>query len=480
MLQANAFAAFRFHVQEEPLSLDPVHAHTTIPSYVVNVLYAPLMVYQAGKLQAWGARSCRYLDDRHVECHLRRDWRWSDGKTVSAADIVLAVQDIFAEKSARTEPLLILENAREVLAKKQPVSELGVKAISNTTVQFYLSEPDSEFMYKLIDPAISPRRRDVSKDGHITAGPYIFEKRIPGRSLSFHTNAKFFIKAERPDIEVLVVDSDDTALSLYQKGAMNFHRRVPPEAGELLKKQKGFFAQPLYRFDYIGFGAALEYQPELRSRMVHGLQKQFDELPKLFPTNGPGGCFGLPVPIVPHRMCLDKRAVVAFSPQELDKLPPLSITVATQGGDSVIRQAEHFQQGWLKSLNVNVEIRTQELKALEAQLRTDPPPLFRRGINLERPTCLAALELFQSNSPNNFIHYKDVKFDELITQMRRSRDEKAKAKLCDLASQMLLKSNRMIPLGEPRFFMVNDQKFDGFSINSLNQIDVSRLRSSRH
>ncbi len=476
MLHYEALAAFRFHIQEEPLSLDPLHSHLTIASYVLNVLYAPLMIYQGGKLKPWGARTCRWSQPLILDCELRKDWLWSDGRSVVADDLVYAIQQIFAEKSARLDGFLSLVNAHEVLEKKLEPTHLGVSARGPRTLRFRLSHPDSEFLYKLIDPAVTPRRRDILPDGHITAGPYIFEKRVPGRSLLFHTNAKFFIKAERPEIEVLIVDSDSTAVSLFEKGELNFHRRLPPESEALFKARKGFFSQPLYRFDYIGMGSALEYQPELRRRLTLSLDKQFQEQSKLFPSNGPGGCFGIPVPIVPHKMCLEKAKILPYAPGEIEKLPNLSLTVATQGGDTVIRQAEHFQQGWKTALHLNVEIKTQEVKQLEGLLRTDPPPLFRRGVNLERPTCLAALELFHSKSPNNFIHFVDKVYDESIDRMRESRDEKLKAKLCDSAGQRLLKSYRMIPLGEPNFFMISDQKFDGFQLNPLNQLDVSRLR----
>lgn len=480
MLHIETFAAFRFHVQEEPMTLDPLHSHSTISSYVLSTLYTPLMQYQDGRLKPLGARRCDWLSGTTLRCQLRTDWLWSDGQPVTADEIVFAVREMFEQKSTRVDSFLGLKNSAEILRHEKPIEQLGVLAISRSAVEFELTKPDIEFQYRLIDPVVSPRRKDILADGHVSAGPFIFEKRVPGRSLLFHNNPKYFVKKPRPDVEVMVVEADDTALKMFDKGELNFHRRLPVEAAPAYQNKPGFIKQPLLRFDYIGVGPELEYQPELRRRLALSLAPQYRAMMKIFASLGPPGCIGLPKALLPHSMCFEKTAVSPYDSKELALLPRLSLTIATQGGDTVVRQAELFQSGWRKNLGLDVEIKLKEVKQLEGDLRKSPPALFRRGVNLERPTCLAALELFQSKSLNNFVHFENKIYDSILDKMRTTRERSAMAALCQKGSELLLKSYRIIPLGEIQFFMLSDQKFDGFRINELNQLDLSHLAERRH
>jgi oligopeptide transport system substrate-binding protein len=475
MFHYEAVAAFRFHVQEEPMSLDPLRSHITLSSYVLNIITAPLMQYQDHQLKPFGADHCDWKTPLQLQCHLRQDWVWSDQKPVEANQIVESFQLLFQQASARADHFLMLKNALAVLRKEKPVTELGVRAVRSKLIEFDLSKPDAEFLYRLIDPVVSPRRSDVPMEGLVSAGPYVFEKRIPGRSLHFKNNKSFFIRRDRPDVEVLIVESDETALGLFEKGQLNFHRRLPLRSLRHYESHPGLIKHQLLRFDYIGMGPDLDREPRLREGLIYSLQPQLLDMVKLFAAAGPGGCVGLSKPLLQKPVCLESRPVQRYSTQDVAALPPLSLTIATQSGDAISQQAELFQSGWQKNLGVKVEIKPEDLQKLEAQLRIRPPSLFRRGVNLERPTCLAALELFRKGGANNFIRFENDEYEKLLIQLSEAKGADQAAKLCERGARILLQSHKMIPLGEIQFYRLSDQKFDGFRINELNQLDLTLL-----
>jgi oligopeptide transport system substrate-binding protein len=479
MLQSFALAEpFRFHIQEEPLSLDPAHSHLTVASWVLNLLHAPLMLYQDQKLVPWGASRCEFKTTRLVECCLRKDWLWSDGNAVKADEILAAVQNVFSEKSSRVNNFLNIKNARKILAGQLKVKSLGVHTSHSSdgtdTISFELEKPDAEFLYRLIDPAVSPHRNSANgfSSGLVASGPYVFVKRQPGRSLLFTTNKNFFVHADRPDVEAMVVDSDDTALRMFEKGGLNLHRRVPPDAVKEYQTRPGFFWRPLLRFDYLGLGPATASDKLLRQNIAASVVRQSKDYEKLFIV-GPTGCVSLTKDILASPVCMDSTIVAEETPHI-----PLALEVSNQGAIIVTRQAELFREGWKKNLNLDVEIRTVELGQLENELRHSPPAIFRRGVNLERPTCLAALELFESGSANNFVGFNDPTYDAILQKMREPQSPAKRSALCAEAIKKLYASALVIPLSESRFPMVSDQKFDGFRINELGQLDLSRLHAN--
>ncbi len=64
-----------------------------------------------------------------------------------------------------------------------------------------------------------------------------------------------------------------------------------------------------------------------------------------------------------------------------------------------------------KNLGWTVELRGQEQAVYLARLRDKPPDVFRKGVSLDRPTCLAALEVFLKGNPENYIALDDPKYE---------------------------------------------------------------------
>lgn len=467
--QLTGRSVFRFHIRSDLEMLDPALSANAIASYLLNSLHTPLLKYQEHKISAGGAHRCLQISKIQYDCFLRDDWHWSDGQKVVASQIVNGFYALNKLSSHARESFLNVDS---------------VQAISESVVRFKLKAPDYDFLYRLIDPALTPRRIDVNlNSGLITSGSFYLHKRVPGRFLYLLPNNYFSKIPSKVHIEILIVDSDDTALRLYQTKKINFLRRLPTNHIGVYKNSPEFFQVPFARVDYIGFGPELVNHELLRKKLVYSLGETYKQFVNVFDALGTPGCFGLST-LNPFNssqspnddLCYKKNAVQPYTLDQLKKLPQLKLQFSMLGEDDIRRSMEFFQHGWKKNLNLQVELQAIEHGVFSRILQDSPPALFRRGVSLMRPTCLAALEIFESSNPNNFIRFKNTRYDQIVKKLRVYVDDKISPEaLCRQGFNILLFSHRLIPLGAIHFSMLADHKFDNFYLNELNQLDVSRL-----
>ena len=88
------------------------------------------------------------MDGKSYIFHLRKNARWTDGKPVTAHDVVWAIQrNILPQtNSPNVAPLFIIKNARNINSGIiKDISRLGVKAIDDYSVEFQLEYPAAYF-----------------------------------------------------------------------------------------------------------------------------------------------------------------------------------------------------------------------------------------------------------------------------------------------------------------------------------------------
>ncbi|HMN70221.1 MAG TPA: peptide ABC transporter substrate-binding protein, partial [Bdellovibrionales bacterium] len=154
----------------------------------------------------------------------------------------------------------------------------------------------------------------------------------------------------------------------------------------------------------------------------------------------------------------------------------LEMGFSRMGGDDIARGAEWFQGQWKRHLGLTVELQSEEQAVYLRQLKVKPPAIFRKGVSLDRPTCLAGLEVFTKGNPENYIRFEDAKYEELVNELRRAKGEGKRRIACRKAVEHLLFTRRLIPLGEMYFTILVDPLYTGWDLNELNQLDLSRLQ----
>lgn len=477
-----AAPVFSFHLFSEPHNLDPQITSSASGNYLFFNIYRGLYRYHDERgLIPDGARHCK-RDGLKVICELRKERRWSNGTEIQAADYVAAFRRLIDPvlASPQADVLFTVKNARAIWRKEKPITELGIAAQGPTTLVVELAEEDPEFEYKLIHPALSPlppggyRTKNQASE-QVTSGPYRISDWKSGAWIDLKNNTNYQAKGKRPDAKVFFVDNDLTAITLFETGKMSFLRRIPAEDLPRLRGKPGFKQVPMARFDYIGFGPALKDAPEVREALAKSIN--FPQFKKLFDTFTPPGCPSLPARYMDRVNCLKFDAKKARALLKKDSKLPKEYKFSKMGGDDIARGAEWYQRQWYTNLGFKVELRSEEQSVYLSQLRSNPPAIFRKGVNLDRPTCLAALEIFTKNHPENYIRLDDPEYESLVKKVIAASSEPARKIACRKAVDHLLHTYRLIPQGEMFFSTLASLKFTGWTLNSLNQLDLTELKA---
>lgn len=477
-------AVFRFHLSVEPGGLDPAKLTSSESNYFLfNVLRGLMKVDTDGNVQPELAERCTWKSGlRVLVCRVKKTARWSDGKPIRAQDFVWSWRRLVAPESKGVGVTLLegVENAFAIHKGEKSIDQLGIRAINDREVEIRLAKDDREFPDRLAHPALAVVREGGSYDRASAtsapiSGPYKVAKWQGGR-IRLENNPHYNTH-KRPPIEILVIDEDETALNLYREGTLTFLRRLPTHYLKSWRGSKELYQIPVSRFDYIGFGPGLRAALEFRQALAAALD--YKELQVLYDALGTPGCPSLDPRLMKtvscHHFSKERaQALWAKVPGEL-KTKRWTLKFSKLGGDDIQKGMEWAQQQWKKNLGLTVDIQGVEQGVYLQELKNNTPDIFRKGVGLDRPTCLAALEIFSKGHPENYLRLDLPEFENALVGLKNATSPKARAERCTKATAILLERAEIIPLGQIHFSMLAKPQFKGWVLNSLNQLDLSNL-----
>lgn len=483
LLITNAcFANFSFHLNSEPLSLDPAHLRGVSGQYLHHALYQNLLKYDNERgLIPSAAKKCSFKNKLTVVCKLKKNLVFSNNKPIKAENFVWAFDKLFASstKTTVTQLFLNLKNAKQILAGKVNDSSLGVKAVDDFTLEFQLAQPDPDFLYNLLHSATAPlpeRNYNFPKSNLITSGPYKIQSWKPGFNLVL-TNNKLhsFKNSNRPNIDIYFLESHETALQLYSKGTLKFLKLLSTVKIPKFQKSPEFFFSPMLRFDYIGFGEELKPFPLLRKALLTSVD--FKHTKTLLNAKEAFGCAGLPSSFTVNKICYKfapKRAKELLLKENPNyKNVKLKLHYSVAGGESIKTAMEWLQNQWKQHLGLSIQLVSVERGMLVSTIKTLKPSLFRKGVEMVRPTCLSTLEIFSKGNPSNYIQLDNSKFQTELRKLQTATNRQQ----CTRTLKALLNADALLPLGEMHFAMLAKPEYSGFKINYLNQLDLTNLKA---
>lgn len=177
-------------------------------------------------------------DDQTVyTIKLRDDAKWSDGSAVTAKDFVYAWQTIVDPKTAAEYAGIfvgVMKNAGDIVDGKKDPSELGVKAVDDTTLEVTLEQPVPYFLSLLTFPTFYPQNQEyVEKQGESYAkdsehmiynGAFVMKDWTnTSKTWKFEKNDKYWNKENTKvdQINVQVVKEPGAAVNLFDTGKLD-------------------------------------------------------------------------------------------------------------------------------------------------------------------------------------------------------------------------------------------------------------------
>jgi oligopeptide transport system substrate-binding protein len=199
----------------------------------VNCLYSEGLVrVHNGKIlpgiaESWDIRN----NGQTYIFHLRKSV-WHDGKPVTAHDFEYTFKRLVDPKTGSRYAIIadVIKNAVPIIGNKMPPSDLGVKALDDSTLQIDLEYPADFFLLILNSGVFYPVNPDyVKKYGKEYAsspdkleynGPFILKEHKNEESNVLVKNPNYWnAKAVKLDkIEMLVIPDENTALTLFENG----------------------------------------------------------------------------------------------------------------------------------------------------------------------------------------------------------------------------------------------------------------------
>lgn len=166
---------------------------------------------------------------------LREDAKWSNGDPVTANDFVYAWQKVVNPDTAAQYAymLYVIENGQEINSGEKEISELGVKAIDDNTLEVKLANAVPYFKSLLSFGTFMPQNQKfveekgdkygLEADTTIYNGPFTLSEWKHEESFKLSKNEEYWDKdaVKLETVNFKIVKDTNTAVNLYETGKID-------------------------------------------------------------------------------------------------------------------------------------------------------------------------------------------------------------------------------------------------------------------
>lgn len=460
----------------EVQSLDP-HKNEGIPEANIDRdLFEGLLINDiagrpiAGVAQEWDNDGSKVWTFR-----LRENARWSDGKPVTAHDFVYSWRRL-ADPTTVSPYASFLQNARvnnidDIIAGKKPVTDLGVKALDDYTLEVTLSEPVSYFLKMVVHHSLSPVPKEtVEKYGDkwtqpgniVTNGAYtlkewvVNERIVLERSPGYWDDAKTVINR----VTYLPISSDVAGVNRYRSGEIDM-TSVPVDLFRKLKKElpAELHVNPSLCTYYYEINHKKAPFNDVRVRSALKLALDRDIITKRVKNQGELSAYSFTPPYTDGMKATEPEWFSAWSQQQRDQQAkkllaeagysvsnPLTFSLLYNTSEDHKKLAIAAASMWKKTLGVNVKLENQEWKTFLDSRRQGNFEVARAAWCADYNEPSAFLNTMLSDSSNNRTGYQSPAFDKLVIDALKASDEIQRAERYAAAELQMDKDSVIIPV----------------------------------
>ena len=455
-------------------SLDPAYIESVSAQLVGIDLFEGLTRIDAagnvvpGVAQSWSRPS----PDVWV-FKLRHDARWSDGRPVTSADFVYAWQRVADPKTASPYTIAVefVKNAKAVIAGKQPTSSLGVRAIDPYTLEVTTETPTPFFPELAEGSTLAPVDRATvakfgrtwTRPGNLTGnGPYVLADWQPNNRIVLTKNPYYWNAANVAIAKAtwLPIESDETALRMYQAGQIDMTFQLPSGQYAQLMKQFGHDLKATtqigtYYYSLNNNDTALR---DARVRQALSMVLDRDLLTAKITQNGERPAYGLVVngtkgaqPFTPEWAAwpMAKRVDAGralLRAAGYSDAKPLAFKLTYNTNELHKKVALFASSEWRSKLGVNVTIENLEFKVLLKQRHDGAYQIARNGWYADYNDAMTFYALVQCASPQNDQRSCNAKADAQADEANRQLDDAKRSAMLTQAFSLAMNDYPMVPL----------------------------------
>jgi len=426
-------------------------------------------------------------DGRVYTFRIRPDAVFHDGKPVTAEDVRWSLERV-------TDPLTEAPNVDQYLGDivgvdaklAGDVLEIsGVRVINERTIEITIDAPKSFFLAKMTYPTAfvldrenieaNPKNWFRKPNG---TGPFNITEYKVGETLILSRHDAYHLgPAKVAEVEMIL--SGGTSMLMYENDEIDISGVGLADLDRLLEPSNSLNAEltraaPSFSVQYIGLNVNEPPLDDVKVRQALNLAIDKREIAtivlgdQVVPAKGilPPGFPGFSElvsgyefdPIKAKQLLLESKYG-----NDLDNLPPITITTPGSFGANVSLDMEVVLAMWEKNLGIVTEFQQTEFATFLKDLNKRRFQMFDIGWIADYPDPENFLDiLFYSDSSNNHTNYNNPEVDALLEKARVETDETLRFSIYNEVEQTILDDAPWIPLwysGE-RYLLVKPNVHD--------------------
>ena len=405
---------------------------------------------------------------------LRADARWSNGEAVTSQDFIGSWQRILTPSlgAPSASQLYLIQGAEAFNKGDAGFSQVGLRAKDSRTLTVALEHPAPWFLSVLSGPAWMPVPiPTVAKYGGIAArgnpwatpgrwvgnGPFTLVSWRRGQEIVVAKSPTYWDadRVKLREIHFHTFDSIDAEERAFRAGQLHVTETIPPgkidtyakDAPELLR------ADPLLGTFFLRINVRRPVLNDARVRMALALALDRSAIVEKILRGGqkpaatftPPGLDGYaPEPVQQEQLEEARRLLAQSGHPGGAGLPVFDLLYNTSESHRTV--AEAVQEMWRRDIGVQVRLVNEDFKSTEEARSTGSYDLLRSAWIADYADPSAFLELWRSDSSNNFTGWSNPDYDSLMFAADRTADQAARYAVYAKAERILLSEAPVIPI----------------------------------
>lgn len=465
----------------DPKSLDPVKVTDLAGLSIVSNVVLPIMTNDStGKLtKGLASRFDVSKDQKVYSFEIRKDAKWSDGKTVTLEDCERGLFNALDPKIAAEDVQLLfsIKNAHEYFLGKKEKKNVGIH-IRDRKLIVELEHPDPTFLMALTMPMTGPFREDF-------VGPWKAERPSTGRyfirsykledEIDLEPNPFNKIEGQLP-IVFKIVPEEVAAQNLFETGKVDIMTSMTPTEMKRLKDQGLVQQYPSATVGFLAFNTTKPPFTDPTWRKAVGGAIDRKGLNSIISATTKPTLSYLPKALdgaleVDPSVFKDAVTIIAASKDK----PRIEIGYSSSTMAELILQK--VQSDLKRVLGLQVDLRPSEWKVFLSNLKTDAPQIYYEGMGapFNDPTNHLHSFVGDSKTGDNFARYQNAKYVSLVEQIGRTSGAE-RIKLIKKAQELLVKEDVIVvPLYEKLQSYGVSKSIKAFKVNPYTVISLSEL-----
>ncbi|WP_040166395.1 ABC transporter substrate-binding protein [Microbacterium gorillae] len=267
-------SAFTYVISSDPTSMNPINVSDRWGLTVANILYSPLARVEAdGTVVNDLAESITpAADGLSVTVKLKPGLKWSDGKPLTADDVVFTYTEKAKKENGNADLLWVGDKPITAAATDETtvvftLPSISAAALSNIATETYIIPKHvygevTDFSQTSLDPAA------------VGSGPYVLDEYKRGEYLTFSPNPNYAGDAPKiPHLTLRIVANPDTVKTALQTGEVDASFITSAQVAEFDGTDVTTYPYAEGRVAYLGLIASKLTDVKVRQALFYALDR---------------------------------------------------------------------------------------------------------------------------------------------------------------------------------------------------------------